>query len=250
MRIPIIAGNWKMNLTLAQASELVRSIHVALRDPGDVDVVVAPTFISLSSIVDITQKSFVDVAAQNLHPHASGAFTGEVSAEFIKDAGANYVIVGHSERRQYFNESNQFLNQKLQAANRVGLKPIYCVGETLEEREAGREFNVIGEQLIEALQKVDPVDLIIAYEPVWAIGTGKTATAEQVEKVHRFIRGVLSEIYDSNHADRIRIQYGGSVKPANAKQLLGLPNVDGALVGGAALKYNDFVEIIKAAHGG
>lgn len=250
MRTPIIAGNWKMNLTLAEAIELVDGIRYGLQFPGEVDVIVAPIFLHLSKIVEHLRESYIGVAAQNLFFEESGAFTGECSGGQLRDVGVEYVIVGHSERRQYFGETDESVNKKIKAAFKNGLVPIVCVGETLDEREKGEESAVIGRQLAVGLSDLSAEEiskLIIAYEPVWAIGTGKTASSSQVEDVHRLIRFSLSMKCGGEVAESVRILYGGSVKPSNSKELLSLPNVDGALVGGASLKAPDFIEIIKKA---
>ncbi len=250
MRIPMIAGNWKMNLTIGAGLELVKSIHYSHRHPGEVDVVVAPPFTAIHSIAEAVKDSYISVAAQNIHWETSGAFTGEISPVFAKDAGAEYVIIGHSERRQYFAETNETVNKKTKAAFAHGLTPIVCVGETLAEREAGRVEEVINTQVTQGLTGLSATNfekLIIAYEPVWAIGTGKTATGQQAEDVHTFIRELLVKLAGPEIAQKIRILYGGSVNAKNAKELLSFPNIDGALVGGASLKAPDFVEIIKGA---
>jgi triosephosphate isomerase (TIM) len=249
-RTPIIAGNWKMHMTLEDAKDLVLGIHHTLKFPGNVDVVVAPPFTALASVVDTLKESYIDVAAQNLHEKDHGAYTGEVSGNFVKNAGANYVIIGHSERRQYFHETNELIGQKITAALRNDLIPILCIGETLEERSANEHFAVTEKQVTEALKDFSELELenmVIAYEPVWAIGTGEVATIEQIDEIHKHIRTVLGEMFSGSFADKVRIQYGGSVKPSNAKEILSLEHVDGALVGGAALKAMDFIEIIKAA---
>ena len=251
MRTPIIAGNWKMHLTLDPAIELVDGIQYGLAFPGETEVIVGPPFLCLQKIAEHLKDSYIGVAAQNLHFEDQGAFTGECSGKQIKDAGAGYVIVGHSERRQYFAETDEMVNKKIKAAFRNGLIPIVCVGETLTEREKGDVSTVIGRQLTVGLLDLDPSTvsrLIIAYEPVWAIGTGKTATTGQVEEVHRLIRSSLSSKFGAQTGEAVRILYGGSVKPSNSKELLALPNVDGALVGGAALKASDFIEIIKSVN--
>ncbi|MDQ1353421.1 MAG: Triosephosphate isomerase [Acidobacteriota bacterium] len=248
-RTPIIAGNWKMHLTSAEAIQLVDGIHYGLPFPGEVEVIVATPFLSLPEVARHLRDSYIGIAAQNLHFDDQGAFTGECSGKQIKDAGADYVIVGHSERRQYFAETDEIINKKIKAAYRNNLIPILCVGETLEERETGEFSAIIGRQLAVGLLDLtgpDAAKLIIAYEPVWAIGTGRTALAEQVEDVHRLIRVSLAFKYGGMVADAVRILYGGSVKPANSRELLTLPNVDGALVGGASLNAPDFIEIIKS----
>ena len=249
-RVPIIAGNWKLNMTHSEAVELVRGILYGLPFPGEVEVIVAPTFLSLAEVARQLKDSYIAVAAQDLYYEDQGAYTGECSGKFIKDSGADYVIVGHSERRQYFFETDETVNKKVKAAFRNRLFPIVCVGETLAEREAGDVETVIKRQVMGGLSGLGGAEvcaLVIAYEPVWAIGTGKTATPDQVEEVHRMIRMLVSSEFGEEAGAYVRILYGGSVKPANSKELLSLPNVDGALVGGASLKAADFIEIIKSA---
>jgi len=248
MRTSIIAGNWKMNLTLGQAVELVNGIQYGLTFPGEVEVIVAPPFLCLQGVAKHLKESYIGVAAQDLFFEDQGAFTGECSGKQIRDAGADYVIIGHSERRQYFGETDEIINKKIKAAFRNELIPIVCVGETLAERERGEVAPVIGRQLAVGLLDLTAEEvsrLIIAYEPVWAIGTGKTAAPHQVEDVHRLIRFSISTKFGGQTGEAVRILYGGSVKPSNSKELLALPNVDGALVGGASLKAPDFIEIIK-----
>ncbi len=248
-RVPIIAGNWKMHMNRAQAIELVDSIRFGLAFPGEVDVIVSPSFLCLAAVVDHLKESYIGVAAQNMHFEDKGAFTGECSGSQLTDAGVEYVILGHSERRQYFAETDETVNKKVKAAFSHELIPIVCIGETLEQREQGEVSRVIENQLSVGLSGLEPVDasqLIIAYEPVWAIGTGKTATAEQVEEVHFSIRHWLSKTFGESVSSAIRILYGGSVKPANSNELMALPNVDGALVGGASLKPTDFIGIIES----
>lgn len=250
MRIPVIAGNWKMYKTIREAVDLVKGIQYALPFPGEAEVVVGPPFSALLPVIDACRDSYIGVAAQNMHWEDEGAFTGEVSGAFLKDMGCEYVIIGHSERRQYFAETDDAVNRKVASAMKHGLIPIVCIGETLSERENEKTFEVIERQLGGGLPALDPEDakkLIVAYEPVWAIGTGKTATPDQAEEVHAFIREFLSNLFDANTADSIRILYGGSVKPDNAADLLCLPNIDGALVGGASLKVDSFAGIIGAA---
>ncbi len=237
-----------MNLTLSQAIELVDGIQYGLPFPGEVDVVVAPPFLSLQRVAEHLKESYIGAAAQNLHFEDQGAFTGECSGKQVKDAGADYVIIGHSERRQYFGETDEMVNKKIKAALRNELVPIVCVGETLAERERNEVAAVIGRQLAVGLLDLTAGEvsrLIIAYEPVWAIGTGKTAAPDQVEEVHRLIRFSLSMKFGGQAGEAVRILYGGSVNPDNSKELLALPDVDGALVGGASLKAPDFIEIIK-----
>ena len=241
-----------MNLALSQAIELVDGIQYGLPFPGEVDVVVAPPFLCLQGVAEHLKESYIGVAAQNLHFEDQGAFTGECSGKQVKDAGADYVIIGHSERRQYFGETDEMVNKKIKAALRNELVPIVCVGETLAERERNEVAAVIGRQLAVGLLDLTAGEvsrLIIAYEPVWAIGTGKTAAPDQVEEVHRLIRFSLSMKFGGQAGEAVRILYGGSVNPDNSKELLALPDVDGALVGGASLKAPDFIEIIKNVKG-
>jgi len=249
MRTPVIAGNWKMNNTIAAATELVNGIHFGHRWPGDVDVIVAPPLTAIPDVAKILNDSYISVAAQNIHWEPSGAFTGEVSADMIKEAGADYVIIGHSERRQFFGETDETVNKKTKAALETGLIPIVCCGETLEEREGNEVDTVIERQIIDGLSGLtenEVSDLIIAYEPIWAIGTGKTATPDQAEEVHALIRDLISRTFGVETTEKVRILYGGSVKPSNSKELMSLPNVDGALVGGASLTASDFIDIIKS----
>jgi triosephosphate isomerase (TIM) len=250
-RRKLIAGNWKMNKTIPEALTLVRELKGMVASvPGDrVEVAVAPSFISLVAAAAELQGSSVKLAGQNCHWEASGAYTGEVSAPMLKDVGCAYVIVGHSERRQFFGETDETVNKRARAVLAAGMTPIICVGETLAEREAGRTLEVVERQVAGALkgfQAAEVSGFVLAYEPVWAIGTGRTATSAQAQEVHRAIRDQLSRLYDRGTADRVRIQYGGSVKPDNAAELLGQPDVDGALVGGASLKAGDFAAIVKA----
>ncbi|MBN2495700.1 MAG: triose-phosphate isomerase [Deltaproteobacteria bacterium] len=251
MRTPFIAGNWKMNLAPAEAAELARGIAGAIAGLTGVRVALAPAACALQAVCEALAGSPIAAAAQNCHWEASGAFTGEISPEMIRDLGCRHVIIGHSERRQYFGETDETVNKKIHAAFRAGLEPIVCVGETLEEREAGRTMEVVGRQLDGALAGVAAERATVAtlaYEPVWAIGTGRTATPEQAQEVHAFLRARLAERYDRDVADRIAIQYGGSVKPGNAEELLGQPDIDGALVGGASLKVDSFAAILRVAH--
>jgi triosephosphate isomerase len=218
---------------------------------GDVEVVVAPAFTALSAVANALNNSSIGVSAQDLYWENSGAFTGEISAEMIVDSGCSYVIVGHSERRQFFGETNQSVNQKVKAALEGGLVPIICVGEMLEDRESGKTKKVVTNQLvdgIDGLSKTDILRTIIAYEPVWAIGTGKTASPDQAQEVHSLIRSVIATSYSDQIAESVRIQYGGSVNPSNAAELLSKPDVDGALVGGASLDADSFAEIVRASH--
>ncbi|VAX35391.1 Triosephosphate isomerase [hydrothermal vent metagenome] len=252
MRKLIIAGNWKLNNTISEAVQLIAGIKRELNGLTDVDVVVCPVFTALADVHDVLLESNIGLGAQNLYLEDSGAFTGEVSAPLIKDAGAEYVIIGHSERRQYFGETSEIVNKKVKAALKHDLKPIVCVGEILEERESDKTFDVIQKQCEESLAGLtvnEMQQIIIAYEPVWAIGTGKTATPQQAQEVHKFIRNLLRKLFDDVVANTVCIQYGGSVKPENAAELMSQLDIDGALVGGASLKADSFVGIIKNSCG-
>lgn len=250
MRKKIIAGNWKMNKTVAEAESLATAIKRELEAEAKVDVVLCPPFTAINKVSEVVSGTQLAVGAQNMHFEPSGAYTGEISAEMLREQFCRYVILGHSERRQYFGETDASVNSKTKAALAAGLIPIVCVGETLEEREAGQIEAVITTQINDGLAGIEAVDLkkiVIAYEPVWAIGTGKTATPEQAQDVHKLIRDLLAKLSDQGTADAIRIQYGGSMKPANALELLSKPDIDGGLIGGAALDATSFVEIVKAA---
>ena len=239
-----------MNMTASQGCELVRNIYLGIRFPGEVDVVVAPPFTALSSVIAATEDTYIGVAAQNMHWEDKGAFTGEISGAFIKDAGAGYVIIGHSERRQYFGETDETVRKKVGSALRHELVPIVCVGETLEQRESGNFTAVIEKQVrggLDGLTVEEMAGMIVAYEPVWAIGTGMTATSEQAGEVHAVIRSLLESEFGAETGEKTRILYGGSVNPGNSRELLGMSDIDGALVGGASLKPADFIEIIKSA---
>ena len=245
-RKPVIAGNWKMNKTAKETVEFFDK-YLAQIDSDSVEVVVCPTFTSLAAAVEATKGSNVGVGAQNIYYKDSGAFTGEVTADMIVEAGCKYVIIGHSERRQYFNETDEGVNLKLKKALEKGLVPIPCVGETLEERESGKAFDVLKEQTTKALEGIDAEDakkIILAYEPVWAIGTGKTATDDQANEACGYIRKLVAEIYDEDVAEAMRILYGGSVNAGNVKNLMAMSDIDGALVGGASLK-EAFVTLVN-----
>jgi triosephosphate isomerase len=249
-RTPLIAGNWKLNAGGKDGLELAKSVAEQVRGLSGVEVVVAPPFTLLSRVAELVGKSSLGVAGQNLHWEASGAFTGEVSAAMLLDAGCQWVIIGHSERRQFFGETDATVRSKTAAAQAAGLKPIVCIGETLAERESGRTLEVVYRQL-DAFTEViaqKPGFAAIAYEPVWAIGTGKVATTEQAQEVHAAIRGRLKAV-SAGLADVTRVLYGGSVKPDNAAALLACADIDGALVGGASLKADGFVAIVKGALG-
>lgn len=239
-----------MNLSIEEGLDLVKGIHYGCPHPGEVDVVVAPIFTGIYPVAQFLKDSYIGVSGQSLHQKDSGAFTGEIPGGLLKDAGADYVIIGHSERRAYFGETNELVNQKIHGALKHQLIPILCVGETLEQREAGELQKVIATQMIEGLASISGGDMekmVVAYEPVWAIGTGKTASPEQAQEVHLLIRTLIEKLYNGEIAQSVRILYGGSVNPKNAKTLMGQRDIDGALVGGAALKADSFISIIKAA---
>ena len=252
-RKPFICGNWKLNKTIGEAQASARELANLVGVVRDrVEIAVAPTFTALHAVAKQLQGTNVGVAAQTLYWMGEGAFTGEVSAEMIKDAGARYAIIGHSERRQFFHETDETVNKRLAAALKASLVPIVCVGETLQEREAGQTLPVVERQVRGALAGFGAVDLgtlVIAYEPVWAIGTGKTATSAQAQEVHGAIRGLLNALLGAEVAQTLRIQYGGSVKPGNIAELMAKPDVDGALVGGASLQAADFASIVKYDQG-
>jgi len=250
MRKPIIAGNWKMNNTIKAAVELVNGLKRELSNVETVDIVVCPAFTALSDVNEITMDSNIALGAQNIFWEEKGAFTAEIAPNMLVDAGCKYVIIGHSERRQYFAETNEIVSKRIKAALSVGLKPIVCVGEVLAEREAGKTFDVIKDHVtgsLAGLSNDDMRSIVLAYEPVWAIGTGKTATKEQAQEVHKYIRGLLKELFNDEVASETRIQYGGSVKPENIKELMSQEDLDGALVGGASLKIDSFSAIVKGA---
>lgn len=250
MRKQIIAGNWKMHTNLAEATILVEGIKEALAKTSvEREVVVCPPFTGLSTVADLIDETTIGLGAQNMYFEASGAFTGEVSPLMLTDVGCHYVILGHSERRQYFGESDALINQKIKAAFTYDLVPILCVGESLAQREANETQAFIDNQLTAALADLTAAQvsqMVIAYEPIWAIGTGKTATAEQAGEVCTAIRQKVARLFDEVTAEAVRIQYGGSVKGSNAQEILSQPDIDGALVGGAALKADDFMAIINA----
>jgi len=249
-RKKLIAGNWKMNKTPAEGAALAAELVTLVGKVPDVDIVVCPPFTALEAVGRTLDGSIVKLGAQNLHPEASGAFTGEISAPMLRALFATHVIIGHSERRSLFGETDAFINLKVLAALKNQLRPILCVGESLAEREAGTTLKVVQTQLeagLEGVNKEQAAGLIIAYEPVWAIGTGKVATSDQAQEVHAFIRGLLVKLFTEAVAERVRILYGGSMKPANAPELLSQKDIDGGLIGGAALEARSFVELIKAA---
>jgi triosephosphate isomerase len=250
LRKKIIAANWKMNQTVADTESFLKDFRLEVEEVSGVDIVNAPPFTALAKLSELlggSQK--IRTAAQNFYYEKSGAYTGEISAAMLRELYVKYVILGHSERRQIFGETDALINKKVLAALESELKPILCVGETLEEREAGKEKEILETQLRGSLASVTAeqlLEVVIAYEPVWAIGTGKTASTEQAQDCHAHVRAVLAELSDAATADKVRIQYGGSVKPSNAAELLGQPDIDGALVGGASLDPRSFAEIVKA----
>ena len=244
----IIAGNWKMNKTVAEALALVSDLKLDLGNVKEVDLVVCPPFTALESVSRAVLDSNLRLGAQNLSEHNFGAHTGEICAGMLKEFSVRYVILGHSERRQYQKESDALVSRKAIAALAASLKPIVCVGETLAERDAGQTETVLETQVrgsLAGLTQEQMAETIIAYEPVWAIGTGKTATTQQAQEAHAFIRGLLAKLFDNVAAKKTRIQYGGSVKPANARELMSQPDVDGALVGGASLEARSFADIVR-----
>lgn len=250
MRIPLIAGNWKMYKTEEEAVALAESLKNVLKDtdPSKAEVAICPPFNSISAVHKVIKGSNIGLGCQNIYPKMEGAFTGEISPLMARESGCYFVILGHSERRQYFNETNEFINSKVKAVLEYKMTPILCVGEKLEDREAGTTEKVVENHIrggFAGISKDDASKIVVAYEPVWAIGTGKTATKEQAQEVHAFIRKLLTQLYDKATADVIKIQYGGSVKPENAKELMSMPDIDGALVGGASLKADSFEGIVK-----
>jgi triosephosphate isomerase len=252
MRRPIIVGNWKMHKTIPEAVALVQALKAAVAEIRDVEVGVAPPFTALAAVVEALRHSPIVVAAQNMHWEPQGAFTGEVSAAMLADVGCRRVIIGHSERRQYFAETDDTVNKKLHAALASALDPILCVGETLAQRDSQTTFQVLEQQIRQGLMGLAAEAMrrvVIAYEPVWAIGTGKTATPEQAQEVHAFIRGLVGTLYGKTLADDIRIQYGGSVNAGNIQALMAQPDVDGALVGGASLDASSFAKIVAFQKG-
>ncbi len=244
----IIAGNWKMNKTVAEALDLVRGLKIELANVKEVDMIVCPPFTALESVGKAIIDSNIRLGAQNMSEHNVGAHTGEIAAVMLKEFSVRYVILGHSERRQYQKEPDALIARKAAAVHAASLKPIVCVGETLAEREGGQMQKVLETQVrgsLAGLTAEQMEETVVAYEPVWAIGTGKTATTAQAQEAHAFIRGLLVKMFNETVARRVRIQYGGSVKPSNARELMSQPDVDGALVGGAALEARSFADIIK-----
>lgn len=248
MRKTMIAGNWKMNKCTADAIELVNGLKRELYQATEIDIVVCPPFTAIDEVAETIYESNIRLGAQNMHWEDAGAFTGEISPLMLKDLACEFVILGHSERRQYFHESSEIVNKKVRSALKAGLIPIVCVGETLKEREENKTFHIVEHQLTNSLKDLSAEEIkkiVIAYEPVWAIGTGKTATKEQAQEVHAFIRQLLEKQYTRVVSEEIIVLYGGSVKPENIKELLLETDIDGALVGGASLTVKDFAQIVK-----
>lgn len=248
MRKPIIAGNWKMNNTIAETKQLISDLIPLVKD-ASCDVVICTPYTDLATAVEMTKGTNIKVGAENVHWAEKGAFTGEISADMLKELGVEYVIIGHSERRQYFGETDATVNQRMKAALAKGLKPIICVGETLEERESGKTDEVVIRQTKGAFEGIDKSELdkiVIAYEPVWAIGTGKTATKEDANNTIKVIRDQMAALYCNDCAqNKVRIQYGGSMNPKNVKELMEMPEIDGGLIGGASLKADDFSKVVN-----
>jgi triosephosphate isomerase len=247
MRVPFIAGNWKMFKSIAEGVAFIDAIKEAISG-SDVEVAICAPFTLLQDLKSAAAGTAIKIAAQNMHFEDQGAFTGEVSAAMLKEIGVDYVVIGHSERRQYFNETDATVNKKVLKALATGLGPIFCLGELLEEREAGKEKDVVKTQLLAGLEGVKAEDLskvVIAYEPVWAIGTGKTASAEDANDMIAYIRTLLAENFNEEVAEEVRIQYGGSVKPANVEEIMNQSDIDGALVGGASLQPEDFIQLVN-----
>jgi triosephosphate isomerase len=253
MRKKIVAANWKMNMTQAEAASFVETFLQEIDESRDVEVVIVPPFTAIAAVnAGLENAKYIKVGAQNMHWERSGAFTGETSATMLRDLFVRYVVLGHSERRTLFGETDEIVNRKVRAAHEAMLRPILCVGESLQQREGGEVEKVLTTQLKGSLAGLDAKELqetVIAYEPVWAIGTGKTATADQAQEAHAFIRRVLGEISDEGTAAKVRIQYGGSVKPDNARTLMSQADIDGALVGGASLDPRSFAQIVQGAAG-
>ena len=248
MRAKIVAGNWKMNKNLAETEALLAELSAKLPDTK-AEVMVAPTYVNLASAVRTLENSKIEVIAQNMHYAESGAFTGEISADMLLSIGVDTVIIGHSERRAYFLESDEILSKKVTAALEKGMRVMFCFGEELEDRKSGNHFKLVESQLRNVLFNLEPsawTNIILAYEPVWAIGTGETASPEQAQEMHAFIRKTISEAFDSTIATNVTILYGGSVKPGNAVEIFSKPDVDGGLIGGASLVADDFIAIVKA----
>ena len=251
MRKKIVAANWKMNMMQAESARFVESLLLEIGDMADVEVVIVPPFTAIAKVMEaLGSAQNIKVGAQNMHWERSGAFTGEISAALLRDLFVQYVVLGHSERRRLFGETNEIVNRKVRAAHEASLRPIVCVGETLDQRDRGNVDKILSIQLrgsVAGLESKQLQETVIAYEPVWAIGTGRNATPEQAQEAHAFIRRTLRDMADDTTAERVRIQYGGSVKPENARDLMSQPDIDGALVGGASLDPRSFAQIVNAA---
>ena len=247
----IVAANWKMNMMQAESARFVESLLLEIGDVADVEVVIVPPFTAIAKVMEaLGNAQNIKVGAQNMHWERSGAFTGEISAALLRDLFVHYVVLGHSERRRLFGETDEIVNRKVRAAHEASLRPIVCVGETLKQRDRGNVDKILSIQLRGSLAGLGPKELqetVIAYEPIWAIGTGRNATPEQAQEAHAFIRRTLRDMADDTTAERVRIQYGGSVKPENARELMSQPDIDGALVGGASLDPRSFAQIVNAA---
>ena len=249
-RKKIVAGNWKMNMTIDESNDLINELKEV--SENNVEIKIAPSFTNLYYVISLLKDSGIEVIAQNVHFEKRGAYTGEISTEMLKSIGVNTVIIGHSERRKYFNETDTILSKKVKAAVENSLNVIFCIGEELSERESGNHFEIIKNQLTNTLIDLNNIEIkniVIAYEPVWAIGTGMTANNQQIQEMHEFIRELIDKKFGNEIADNIRILYGGSVKPNNAKEIFSLNDVDGGLIGGASLNFSDFHSIINAANG-
>ena len=251
MRKKIVGANWKMNMMQAESARFVESLLLEIGDMADVEVVIVPPFTAIAKVMEaLGSAQNIKVGAQNMHWERSGAFTGEISAALLRDLFVHYVVLGHSERRRLFGETNEIVNRKVRAAHEASLRPIVCVGETLDQRDRGNVDKILSIQLrgsVAGLESKQLQETVIAYEPVWAIGTGRNATPEQAQEAHAFIRRTLRDMADDTTAERVRIQYGGSVKPENARDLMSQPDIDGALVGGASLDPRSFAQIVNAA---
>lgn len=248
MRKPIIAGNWKMNNTVAAGTALVKELAPLVKDNNAVDIVVCPTFTALAAVCEAVKGTNIHVGAQNVHWEKSGAFTGEISAEMLTELGVEYVVIGHSERREMFGETDEYVNKRAKAALAAGITPIICCGETLETREAGTTNDFVSGQIkaaLEGLTAQQVASLVIAYEPIWAIGTGKSATKDDAQKMCKAVRDVVAADFGQDVADKVRVQYGGSVKPENVAEYMACPDVDGALVGGASLEPASFLALLN-----
>ena len=246
-RRPFISGNWKMFKTGPEAVAFINALKDAIADASDVDIMIAPPFTALNQVAEAVAGTAIGLGAQNLHWETEGAYTGEISAQMLNAAGCRYVIIGHSERRQYFGETDQDINRKIEAAAKAGLIPVFCIGETESQRDAGETFSVLDKQVENGLESLFPENLkslIVAYEPVWAIGTGKTATKEQAQEVHAYVRNGIAKKFGPGFAHGLRILYGGSVKPSNVKDLMAMEDIDGALVGGASLDPESFGRLV------